>query len=348
MRTVERERSAGPVNGIRGHRFAARRRRSTTPEPADGPVWGPTADDEAAAASVYVTAPYRPAVQMAIRVALWAAVGLGCVGGVVGLLGLGADEAEPVAVVPEDSGTASVAVPAPVAGTAELAVQAWLTATEEDQEDLEELFVEPVAPATAEEGSSIDVRRLTTIAGHLIEDGYWVVTVQADVVESFDGQAQPPAAWFVELGVVGDVGGDLAALSTPGVMPSAPASPDGWQSSRPTLERPSDADPVATTVESFLDALLAGQADPTPYMAPDADIPMASTPPFVEVAVVGIATQEQDNGDLDVWVDVQATSPAGRQQPVAYQLVVSPRADRWEIAALWGAPSLGSTPDESS
>src|SRR4029450_11152845 len=116
----------------------------------------------------------------------------------------------------------------------------------------------------------------------------------------------------------------------------------------PPLGRPPDADPVATTVESFLDALLAGQADPTPYMAPDAHIPMASTPPFVEVAVVGIATQEQDNGDLDVWVDVQATSPAGRQQPVAYQLVVSPRADRWEIAALWGAPSLGSTPDESS
>src|SRR4029450_11360018 len=83
----------------------------------------------------------------------------------------------------------------------------------------------------------------------------------------------------------------------------------------PPLGRPPDADPVATTVESFLDALLAGQADPTPYMAPDADIPMASTPPFVEVAVVGIATQEQDNGDLDVWVDVQATSPAGRAPP---------------------------------
>lgn len=290
---------------------------------------------------------YRPVVQQGVRVALWAAVAVGCVGGIVTLLGVGGRDAEAVPAAPDDGGPASP-VPAPVAGTAELAVEEWLSATEDDGDRLAELFIEPVALSPADESGPtghVDVRRVRTVAGHLVQDGYWVVTVLADVVEPVDGQAQPPATWFVEVGVVGDPGGGLAALSTPGIMPASPPSFEGWRSSRPSLEEPSDDDPLAVTVEGFLRAHLAGYADPAPYLAPGAGIPVGSSPPFADVALVGIATDEQEGGDLHVWADVLATTPGGYQQPAAYELIVAPRADGWEIEVLWGAPSLGSAPE---
>jgi Conjugative transposon protein TcpC len=318
----------------------------------------PTGDGGGPGPTAYATSPYRPAVQLGVRIALWVALAVGGAGGVVALLGLSDGRAEATDAAPADTGDAATSVPAPVAGTAELAVEEWLTATPEDEEVLDGLFVEPVTLPAGDgdgdgssdggEGGALDVLELTTVAGHPIQDGYWVVTLQADVVEYVEGQAQTPATWFVEVGVVGDPDGGLAALSTPGIMPAPPVAAEGWRSARPSLETPDDDDALATTVEAFLDALLTGQADPAPYLAPDADIPIAGTPPFADVDVDGIAAEEQEGGGgaMQVWVDVVATLPAGRLQPVSYELVVTPRADRWEIAALWGAPSLGRTPSD--
>jgi hypothetical protein len=295
--------------------------------------------------TVYFTRPYRPLAQLAVRVGLWMAVGIGCLGGLAALLVLPHRQAERVVVGAANDQAQGAEVPAPVAGTAELAVDEWLTATEDDRDRLDDLFVEPVAlrPADAD-GGQVSVQRLTTVAGHAIQDGYWVVTVRAELAERVDDAAPSAANWFVEVGVVGDVSGGLAALSTPSVMPAPPRIAAGWQSSRPALHRPSDGDPIVATVEGFLDALLAGQGDPSRYVATGTVIPAASPPPFVDVAIEQIAVEEQDDGDMQVWVDVRATSPAGRDQPASYQLVLAPRADRWEIAVLWGAPSIGRAP----
>lgn len=286
----------------------------------------------------------RPGLQRVVQAALWLAVGLGAVGGAVALLGLSGGEAEAVVVDADDQVAGAAAVPAPVTETAEMAVETWLTATEDDAGLLDGLFVEEVALRPADDGTQVEVGRLTSVAAHLVEEGYWVVTVRADVVESVGGEARPPAAWYVEVGIVGDVGAGLAALSTPGVVPAPPASFEGWASSRPTLSAPDDDDPVAATVEGFLRAVLTGQGDTSPYLAPGAVITGASPPPFADVAISQMATEEQDGGELHVWVDVVATTPAGREQPASYELVASPRADGWEIASLWGAPSLRSAP----
>jgi hypothetical protein len=288
---------------------------------------------------------YRTGVQRVVLGALWLALGLGVAGGVVSLLGLSDRGAEPVAANPEDQVVDMSALPAPVTETAELAVAEWLTATEEDGERIAELFIEAVTLPPADEGGEVEVGSVRAVAGHLIQEGYWVVTVRAQVVESIEGAAQPPTPWYVEVGIVGDVAEGVAALSTPGVVPAPPVSFEGWESSRPTLEPPDEDDPLAGTVEGFLRTLLAGQGDPEPYLAPGAVIPAASPPPFADLVVSAMAVEEQEGGDMHVWVDVVATSPAGREQPVSYEMVASPRADGWEIAALWGAPSLGSAPD---
>lgn len=304
------------------------------------------ADDRPAPVPIYVTRPYRPAVQLVARTALWAALGLGAAGGTAALLGLTGGGDGPVAASSTDDADTTAAVPAPVTGTAELAVEEWLTATEEDRERLDELFVEPVRLPV--EGGEVELQRVTTVAAHSVQDGYWVVTVRAEVLEQVDGEAQPLATWFVELGIVGDPGQGVAPLSTPGILPAPAADLDGWGSSRPSLHAPTDDDPVAGTVEGFLDALLTGRADPSPYLAPGAVVPAASAPPFADVVVQEIATEERDDGDTQVWVDATATTVGGREQPVSYELVVTPRSDRWEIAYVWGAPSLESAPTSES
>jgi hypothetical protein len=295
---------------------------------------------------VFSPGPYRPVVQLVARGALWAALGLGSVGGSVALLGV-LDRDDPAAAAPaEEAPAAAGDVPAPVAGTAELAVEEWLTATEEDAARLDELFVEPVVlpPSDEDADVEVEVQRTTTVSGHVIQEGYWVVTVRAEIVEHVADEVQPAVTWWVEVGVVGDAGNGLAPLTTPAVMPAPAALAEGWQSSRPNLQPPLDDDAVAATVQGFLDALLTGQSDPAPYLAPGAVVPLASEPPFVDVVVEGIASEEQEDGDVQVWVDVMATSPGGREQPAAYELVVTPRADAWEIRFVWGAPSLGAVP----
>jgi hypothetical protein len=337
-----------PGNGVRwGHLSNG----SNGPHGSNGLV-GPVATDRGTGtpgatgrtgASLYV-GHHRPGLQRVVQAGLWLAVGLGGLGGAVTLLGRSGGDAEAVVAGTNSQAADASAVPGPVTATAEMAVEEWLTSTDDDSGHLDQVFVEEVAVRPGGDGSRMDVTRVTAITGHLVEEGYWVVTVRADVVESVAGETQPPIPWYVEVGIVGDVGDGLAALSTPGVVPAPPTTFEGWASSRPTLSAPGDDDPVATTVQGFLGAILTGQGDPSPYLAPGAVIPAASPPPFAHVVISGMATQEQEGGELQVWVDVVATTPAGREQPVSYELVASPRADGWEIAALWGAPSLGSAP----
>jgi hypothetical protein len=297
--------------------------------------------------------PYRPMWQLVVRGALWAALAVGCIGGLVALLGVGKEPSEQVVYDDTASDAAILAVPAPVAGTAERAVGAWLEATTEDQQQLDEMFVEPATLPGKRDGDGVEVTGLSTVTGHMIQDGYWVVTVEADVVETFDNEAQPEATWYVELGVVGSVETGLQALSTPSIMPGPRTGLSGWATSRPPLRQPETGDEVAETVQGFLAALLAERGDPKQYLATGVVIPAASEVPFADVTVSAIAKEDNDDGTTHVWVDVMATTKGGREQPGSYELIVSPREDagedeeaRWEIQTLWGAPSLDEAPVE--
>jgi hypothetical protein len=303
--------------------------------------------------SVYDMRPYRPMWQLVVRGALWAALAVGCIGGIVALLGVGKDPAEQVVYDDSGSDAAILAVPAPVAGTAERAVGAWLEATTEDKQLLDEMFIEPATLAPKRDTDGVAVTGLSTVTGHMIQDGYWVVTVQADVIETFDNQAQPDASWYIEVGIVGNVETGLQALSTPSIMPGPKTGLSGWATSRPPMRQPETGDLVAQTVEGFLDALLAEKGDPSQYLAPGVVIPAASPVPFTDVTVSAIATEDNDDGSTHVWVDVLATTQGGREQPGSYELIVTPREggsedeeERWEIQTLWGAPSLDEAPVE--
>jgi hypothetical protein len=310
----------------------------------------------------------RPGAQLIVRVGLWGAVAFGCLSGLVALARPPATPA--AAPVAASSG---VEVPAPVAGAAERVVAAWLTATNDDQTDLAELFVDQVR-LSSRGLDPLVVETVTAVAGHEVSAGYWSVTVAADVADTpragatddtaIDGDvsddpadaglagdplAEAPATttWYVEVGIVGDVESGLAALTTPAVLPAAPPAPEGWRRDDRGVPLVEDDEQYAT-VEGFLRALLMGQGDPSRYMPPGQSIETPAHPPFVgvEIEAMTMAGVPED-GRVQVWVEADVETEGGVHRLVAYQVDMAAREGRWEVAAVSGVPTTVVRSDEA-
>ena len=300
----------------------------------------------------YESHPARPFAAIAIRVALWGAVALGCLGGIVGLLRPPAKAPAPTVAASSDPG----AVPAPVGGMAELVVREWLTATPDKEDELVPLFVErPVLDGLS--AGDLSVGRVTTIAGRVLQEDYWAVTVEAEVTETVPvvdendpAAGEVPGAeqaterrtstWYLEVPIVGNPESGLLALTRPSVLPGPPTPSTGWQASVNDPVQPSADDPTLETVEGFLDALLAGNGDPGRYVAPRVEVTAASPPPFADTEVVDLAIDELKEGEFRVLAEIKATTPGGARQMFSYELVVVERVDRLEITQFSGAPTM--------
>jgi hypothetical protein len=308
----------------------------------DGELFGVTPDD----LRPYPVRWSRPGAQLAARVALWGAVAFGCLSGLIAIA------RAPAAAPPAPASDATDALPAPVAGTAERAVAAWLTAAGDDRQDvLASLFVEPVDGLR--DAEPLDIGDVTTVAGSAVGPGYWWVTVAVDVTETPASEAtagggdegDAPAAdpvtttWYVQVAVVGDVEAGLAVLTTPTVVPVAPVAPGDWRRVEGSpIERgtgPYD------TIEGFLRALLVGDGEPTRYMTPGWSIDVPAEPMFVGLEIEEM-TSEADTGDdpLRVRVDAAVDTIGGTRRDVAYTVEVHERDGRWEVVDLPGGPSV--------
>jgi hypothetical protein len=128
----------------------------------------------------YASEPVRPWMLLGSRALLWGAVAVGAFGGVVGCLAK--TRTPPAPVVETDPDPALV--PPQVTETAEHIVERWLLATTEQAEEMEELFVEPPDLPTFLAGRYVvDVR---TVSSGIAADGYWSVTVAADMEQAVE------------------------------------------------------------------------------------------------------------------------------------------------------------------
>jgi hypothetical protein len=324
------------------------------PDRADDPQEDVTHLLDAYAARRYVADPVRPWMLVASRIGLWGAVCLGALGGLAGFLSGGDGEAE--AAAPEAAPDPAV-VPAQVASMAELVVEEWLTAERADEDRLVGLFVEP--PELPERLDGRDIERVRTVAGQLVQPGYWSVTAAVDLVQ--DIEDPPPDAatgdaatgdedgpeqltWFVEVGIVGDPTTALAALRTPAIMPAPPSVEDGWSSTTQRWESPDGEDELAQTVDGFLNALLAGEGDPGRYLASGVEIAPVDPAPLDAVFVNELAVEELEDGRLRVQARVTGVVTEGQEQPLAYELVARWSDDRYEVLQLWGSSTLAGQP----
>lgn len=287
----------------------------------------------------YQARPVRPVAQLATRMGLWVAVGLGCLGGLLGIF-RPAPEAQPIM---QQSADAEI-VPGSVAGVAELVVEEWLTATSDGDEALDALFVDP--PRVRDGAGRLQVDRATAVAGRRLEDGYWSVTVATAVTETIEPESDDEeptverSTWYVEVAIVGDAGSRLAALTTPAVVPTPPAATSGWRASDQRAQTPDEDDPLTTMASGFLAALLAGDGDPSRYVAPGVDVTAMAPTPFTEVELTGTAIDDLGNGQTRVLAYVRATTRGGASRDFSYEIIAQPRDDRWEIAQFSGAPAL--------
>jgi hypothetical protein len=328
-----------------------------------GPPVGPDGEDLGdEMPERYLARPIRPVAQLAVRVGLWGAVILGCAGGIRALvLPAGADSEDPVT---QDIGDADIMVPATVAGVAEDVVQAWMTATTDDQETLNRLFVDP--PSVDElDNRNITLVDLRTVSGERIQDGYWTVTVATDLIET-DPSAPPPDpesgeqdeaqqidTWYVEVGIVGDAWGGMAALSTPAVVPAPALAETRLEPDIGDEYEPEGDDELGQAVDGFLTALVAGDGELDRYLSAESDeyrdgIPLeaANPAPFVDIEVLQLAWTELNEDDIRVWAQVRATTATETTRVVAYEIVVREAVDRYEVLNAWGAPTVRPIPEE--
>lgn len=282
------------------------------------------------------TVAVRPNAQLAARAGLWALVALGALGGLAGLLRPSTQVVESA-----DDGAAADVTPPEVAGFGELAVTTWIQAEGEGAEAaIDPLFViDPAADA-----GSAGRRRVngdaTAIATREVSDEYWAVTVAAPVDEYADGAWQPVGTWYLEIGVA-RTGEGLVAVSEPAIVP-APAEPDGApEPAGDGLGVPSqDEEDMATTVDGFLNALMAGNGDVSRYLAPGVEILPVTPAPFAEVRLRRWDVEEAGDGAVRVRLSADATSAAGVPRTVSYELGLAERAGRWEVTTLSGAPTI--------
>jgi hypothetical protein len=297
----------------------------------------------------------HPLAQLATRVGLWSAVALGALGGVVGLV---RPPVHPADAVADGGGVDHGSVPAPVAGTAELVVETWLTAGEEDEEALAALFLDPPSRDEIHQ-VALSIEGLATVAGEQRAAGYWAVTVAADVMEEVAVEGETPedeptieqlrATWYMEVAIVGDVDGRLLALTAPAVVPAPDGAVADWRAS---VEAPREAGDglLAETVEGFLGALLADGGDPSRYLAPGGEIEAMTPAPFIAVELVAMTAEDYEDGQTRVLAEIVATTPGGTRTRLTYELMLGEWADRWEITRFSGAPSVvvAPAPDEGA
>jgi Conjugative transposon protein TcpC len=166
------------------------------------------------------------------------------------------------------------------------------------------------------------------------------VTVAAPVDEWAEGAWQSAGTWYLEVGVA-RTGEGLVAVSEPAIVP-APAEPrDAPDVEGGGLSSPSqDDEDMATTVEGFLRALMAGNGDVSRYLAPGVEILPVTPAPFSDVSLRQWAITDTGEGQVRVRLSARATSAAGVPRTVSYELGLAERAGRWEVTSLSGAPTI--------
>jgi hypothetical protein len=147
--------------------------------------------------------------------------------------------------------------------------------------------------------------------------------------------------WYLEIGVVADDSGGLAAVRVPAVVEEPPEVGDGRRPSGSTvMGRPPADDPLVGLTEDFLNAWLAGEGDPSRFIVAGGELAPVDPAPFAGVVVELIGAEELAADDVRLQVQVLATTPGGSQQAFAYELYARRSVSRWEIYDFSGAPVL--------
>ncbi|MDJ0496926.1 MAG: conjugal transfer protein [Acidimicrobiia bacterium] len=230
------------------------------------------------------------------------------------------------ALIPSARFSTAVAVPADVAGFAELFVATHLSGIA-SEDDLAVLYPAGRAPVSA---SGLWANRAATIGGSLVAENVWRLEVAADVLEMVDGVYQPAGIQYYSV-MVGLTATQPVALSAPSRTP-APTQPHPL----PGASRYAASVPPgqAEEVAGFLRAYLTGNGEVATYLAPAATIALFSAPPYLSVEITSLDADPMGR----IRAQLTTTSAHGASQTLEYTLEMTNESGAWEVATLDPAP----------
>ncbi|MEU2738629.1 conjugal transfer protein [Streptomyces sp. NPDC007095] len=266
------------------------------------------------------------------RLALFTAIAAGPVA-----LGVAVASGPPtVAAAPSDKPAAvhSAAAAADPAGYAQVFVDAWLHSSADDANSAQARLAQSLAPdvdlpdpvASAQPKPAA----VTAVRSAQRGDGEWAVTVAAQYA---DGRLR----YFVVPMTANASGALFAVTGAPGVV-AGPARAEVPKSSYGVTVPEGD---LSSAVGEFLAAYLTGAGEVDRYLAPGVRMSAVSPAPYTTVSVQQVSAVEEaeagqvpaDGTKVRVLAQVEARDSGGRW-PLGYELTLTARSGRWEVAAL--------------
>ncbi|MER5402226.1 conjugal transfer protein [Streptomyces sp. NPDC002599] len=250
-----------------------------------------------------------------------------------------------VTAAPQDK-TASVSVRtaapgADPAGYAQLFVDAWLRSSASNASSAPARLAQSLAPGVGlpDRIAGAQPASVTAVRSVRRGVGVWAVTVAAQY-------AGGRLRYFVVPVTTDASGASFAVTGAPGVV----AGPARAVVSRSPyrVSVPSEGD-LASAIGEFLGAYLTGAGEVDRYLAPGVRLSPISPAPYTTVTVQEVSGAEEAAADEEVPADgtkvrvlaqVEARDAAGRW-PLAYELTLQARSDRWDVAALESGTAQG-------
>ncbi|MGA5873969.1 conjugal transfer protein [Streptomyces cinereoruber] len=195
---------------------------------------------------------------------------------------------------------------------------------------------------------AVDVGQVTAVRTVRQGQDKWSVTVAArltDTTEKTEGERERATGLrYFTLPVVlqqPDRPGGALGLAAAGA-PMEIAGPAAGQMPDSPYGSAVDNGPLADTLKGFLTAFLGAEGGADRYLAPGVILPRPDAGTYIAVEVDQLladrSTDAQDAGRDGAAVraraEVTATDSTGRKWPLSYELALTARAGRWEVAAL--------------
>ncbi|MFI9730933.1 conjugal transfer protein [Streptomyces sp. NPDC052092] len=230
----------------------------------------------------------------------------------------------------------AAAAAADPAGYSQVFLDAWLRSSADEAGSVQARLAQSLAPDVALPDPAADAqpkpRSVTAVRSMQRDEGAWTVTVAAQYADSTVRYFTVPVA-------ADRTGVSFAVTGAPGVVagPVRAAVPE----SPYTVSVPSDG-ALVSTVGEFLGAYLTGTGEVDRYLAPGVELTPVSPAPYTAVTVREVSAVEEaaaagqvpaDGTKVRVLVQAEGRDDAGLW-PLAYELALTARSSRWDVAAL--------------
>ncbi|WP_228049421.1 conjugal transfer protein [Streptomyces justiciae] len=275
------------------------------------------------------------------RVAVWAVV---AAGPVALALAVTSTPTATVAVPQHPAGGAQsvTAVAADPAGYAQVFMAAWLRSSADDTATAQARLAQSMAPDVELPDPASDAQpgpvSVTAVRSAHTGTSTWLVTVAAQYA---DGTVR----YFTVPVITNTAGTSFAVTAAPAVI----TGPGRAEPPESPYSVPVPEGELSSTVGEFLAAYLTGAGEVDRYLAPGMRLTAVSPAPFSAVTVRQIsAIEEAAAGDAvpgdGTRVRIQAAATAqdnSGRWPLVYELTLTARSGRWEIAALTSTTAQG-------